>query len=172
MTDSFNFSLARDLARSVTAKLPAITPREAVSSFDEAKRAAWESEFPLAQDWMDALMNTTGYEAKLGWTDLREHMVGRELCGPIYESLVREEPPLIERAFNELRPILSVSEEASEVIDDIVADIYHSVLSRHIHGHSYSFWERVLQVYRDGYWPCGWRGRFPEMEFLVYRFCR
>jgi hypothetical protein len=170
MSDAFNFALARELANAVTSARSVRAENLEILSFAEAKRAAWEDTFQVAQESMDVLMNTKGYEPRLGWTDLREHMVGRELRGPVYRALVRTEPPLIESVFSELHPILATSEEAIEVMDDVVADIYHSVLSRHIHGPGHYFLEQVLSAYRDGFWPCGWRGSFPLVELMAYRF--
>jgi hypothetical protein len=175
MTRTLDMALIEILARTlVEGGRRSQTPHLVIDvpSFEQAKRYAWESKqvFPVEPEVMDLLMNKTGYEASLGWTDMREHMAGRELRGRSYTLHFRRDPSCFDRVFDHVDRILASHPEAREVSEDIASDLYHCALARYLHGARYGFWERVLFVYRHGYWPCGWSGTFPDMQFIGYRF--
>jgi len=175
MTRTFDIVLIETLARSlVEAGIRSQTPHLIVEvpSFEQAKQYAWEQteRFPVEPEMMDLLLNETGREARLCWTDMREHMSGREIQGRTYTLYMKRNPNCFDRVFHHVDQILASHPEAREVSEDIASDLYHCALARYLHGVGYGFWERVLFVYRHGYWPCGWRGTFPDMQFLGYRF--
>jgi len=175
MTRTLDISLIETLARTLVETGPrSQTPHLVVevSTFEQAKRYAWEQTqvFPVEPEVMDLLMNKTGYEARLGWTDMREHMEGSELRGRSYTLYLKRNPSCFDRVFERVDRILASHPEAREASEDVASDLYHCALARCLHGVRYGFWERVLFVYRHGYWPCGWRGTFPDMQFMGYRF--
>ena len=164
-------SLARSLVQpSIRSQTPDLVIH--VPTFQEAKRYALEQTqlFPVEPEVMDLLMNRTGYEPRLGWTDMREHMAGRELRGRSYTLHRKTDPSCFDQVFQRVHQILTSHSDATEVSEDIASDLYHCALSRYIHGAGCGFWERVLFVYRHGFWPCGWHGAFPDMQFMGYRF--
>lgn len=175
MTRTFDISLTETLARALVQ--PGTRSQTShlvieVPSFAQAKRYAWEQaeRFPVEPEVMDLLMNRTGYEARFCWTDIREHMAGRELRGRSYTLHRKRDPGCADRVFERVDKVLATHPQAHEVSEDIATDLYHCALARYLHGVSFGFWERMLFVYRHGYWPCGWSGTFPDMQFLGYRF--
>ena len=175
MTRTLDFALIESLARvlvepSARSQTPHLVIE--VPTFREARRYAQEQAqvFPVEPELMNLLMNKTGYQPQLGWTDMREHMAGRELSGRSYTLHLKREPACFHDVYHRVDKILASHPEASEVSEDIASDLYRCALSRYLHGARYGFWERVLFVYRHGYWPCGWRGTFPDMQFMGYRF--
>ena len=175
MARTIDIGLVESLARALVEPMDrSQTPHLVIEvpSFQEARRYAWEQRyvFPVEPEVMDLLMNTTGYEAQLGWTDMREHMAGRELRGRLYTLHLKRDPSCFDMIYERVDRILASHPEADEVSEDIASDLYHCALSRYLYGARYTFWERVLFVYRHGYWPCGWRGTFPDMRFMGHRF--
>lgn len=106
------------------------------------------------------------------WTDLREHYVS-ELNAMV--SRQRELEP-IEAATDELFDRFTdtlerlVSARFPGILDDIGADLSHCARNRALRGLAPdSFFERLWQIYRQGYWPCGWEGEYPQGSLLVYQ---
>jgi hypothetical protein len=54
--------------------------------------------------------------------------------------------------------------------EDIAADLQHCAMNRALHGLvPDSFWERVWEIYRQGAWPCGWEGEYPQGRIVIFQ---
>lgn len=50
----------------------------------------------------------------------------------------------------------------------IVSDMYMTALSRIAFGiNEDALFEKIYSIYRDGGWPCGWSGRYPDSVKLI-----
>ncbi|MGY0694933.1 hypothetical protein ACW2QC_19560 [Virgibacillus sp. FSP13] len=41
-------------------------------------------------------------------------------------------------------------------------------LNRLVNGKTDNFYERVFKVYKEGGWPCGWKGTYPNGEMIAF----
>lgn len=41
-------------------------------------------------------------------------------------------------------------------------------LNRLVNGKTDNFYEKIFEVYKQGGWPCGWKGTYPIGEIIVY----
>jgi len=55
-----------------------------------------------------------------------------------------------------------------EILDEIIGDLYACVFARAVDEAGSPFFERLLNIYQSGAWPCGWEGRCPEGKLALY----
>jgi len=118
-----------------------------VYDFDEARDCAYRRYLTDADD-------------ALNWTDLREREAGQIDGGTeveaLWETFVAAIPP-------------RVPEPYADVVDDIVADLFHAASSRAAFGEGDRLFDRMWSAYRQGGWPCGWEGAYPDGRLIVYQ---
>jgi len=126
-----------------------------ISDFEEARKRAWEE--------------TYGEEEYL-WTDIRELQMRevRRLSYSISDfDHVREKLSALLGKLT-LYVARGVTGDYSDVVDDIIADLYNCAFSRAVSGTRNSFFEKIYEVYKKGGWPCGWKGEYPAGLMVVY----
>lgn len=74
-----------------------------------------------------------------------------ELLTPLYECLCAKLPDQYDR-----------------ILDDIVGELHGCAYARALDPAGNPFFERLLNIYRAGGWPCGWDGRYPDGKLVVY----
>lgn len=112
----------------------------------------------------------TDQEDAANWTDLREWQVGHVLGAtyantnlvPVRDS-VRGLTDRLFRATNANLPAVYL-----EVVDDVAADLENCALGIAVYGPGESFFDLLWSVYRQGGWPCGWEGNYPEGRLVVF----
>lgn len=121
-----------------------------VHDFDEALEYAYERFHTDADD-------------ALNWTDLREREVGKiEQAGgaqavvAMWERFLALIPPRLPESYEEIQ-------------DDIVADLFHVAASRAVFGDGDRLFDRMWDAYKQGGWPCGWEGEYPEGRLVVFQ---
>lgn len=55
-----------------------------------------------------------------------------------------------------------------DIFEEITEDLLQCALNRLIYGETDNFFERVFQVYKQGGWPCGWDGTYPDGRMFIY----
>ena len=50
----------------------------------------------------------------------------------------------------------------------IEGDLTMCALNRLVNGKTNNFYEKVFELYKEGGWPCGWKGTYPKGEFIVF----
>lgn len=125
-----------------------------------------ERDFPKALELARTQNPQDGYAI---WTDLNEIVMSK-----VYgqqddlDDLVNEE---LFRLGDELGAIFRKRlgrGPYAEIVDEVASDFYHCAYKRAILGGSPHFSERLYECYRDGGWPCGWKGEYPAGLLVVY----
>ena len=80
--------------------------------------------------------------------------VDEELWGCINDALVKKN-----HGFSKLNEFIYV---------DFLSIIAYKALNEKIDEEEEIFLEKQIEVYRNGGFPCGWRGEFPKGEMVVY----
>ncbi|HZH14893.1 MAG TPA: hypothetical protein VE057_11115 [Archangium sp.] len=112
------------------------------------------------------------------WADLKAYQfseyqdVTSSLPPPEYSALHKEldtlEDRIVQAAWDRLvaREDLEASEELAQ---DIAPDLAHVAAARFLGGKQLSpFAEELFSLYRTGGWPCGYKGEYPQGQFIVY----
>ena len=60
-----------------------------------------------------------------------------------------------------------LSNECKEIWDDVYSDLINCIKARAIVGKGNFFFEKIIEVYLSGGWPCGWEGNFPNGRMKV-----
>jgi hypothetical protein len=131
-------------------------------------------------------------EVEWTWEDLTSNLVG-ELIGraecwghpdrkAISKALFRRflYSPLERQLAERLRGLLPAVEPlpgwdhcGQQVAHNAVTDLWYCAENRAFNGPNDNFWERLFRLYRQGLWPCGWRGVYPGPgKFVAYRRAR
>lgn len=125
-----------------------------IHNFQEAKFYAFE------KDDYEGISGST-------WNNIREYQFSQAMSSLYSMSDYRE------RA-KEMRSInipevdeIQYTDEALQIVDKIYTDLLLCVRSRII-GSDTPFFEKMFDIYKVGGWPCGWNGKYPEGNFIVY----
>lgn len=122
-----------------------------ILSIEEAIQAAWED---------------LHGEEQLTWSDIRSVEMRAVWNAAYYASKeFKEIESALKEIINDLTEELAKRFRGSrvEVIgEDVIQDMQNSVYARAVLGPSSPFFERLIRLYKDGIWPCGWEGYFPE----------
>jgi hypothetical protein len=146
-----------DLARSGPLLVPVCNASSvrAITDFEQAKRFCW---------------NELYGGGEYNWTDLREnqmskvHGLGYKLDGyREAEGKLDEYLDVILNSFDE-----RVDEKYGEIFDDVTADLCNCLISRAVQGNAPGFFEDLFGVYKQGLWPCGWDGNYPDGQLIAY----
>ncbi len=127
----------------------------------------------LAWTWQDLTENLV---AELIWTTPYWERPDRNA---IHDQLFRafHGSPLEQQLAGRFREILPQVEPlpgwehcGEQVANNAVTDLWYCAENRAFNGLTDNFWERLFRLYRQGVWPCGWRGVYPEPgKFIAYR---
>jgi len=125
------------------------------------------TDFKQAQDYC---WNELYGNGEYTWTDLRERQMGK-VKGLGYKidgfketkGKLDEYDGVILDSFHH-----RVDEKYQEVFDDVTADLWNCLISRAIQGNAPGFFEKLFDAYKQGLWPCGWDGDYPDGRLIAY----
>ncbi|MDM5186301.1 hypothetical protein QUF99_02375 [Bacillus sp. DX4.1] len=117
------------------------------------------------------------YEATFGddeytWNDIRELEMS-EVWGDYY-NLNEDERSVGLDALTDLidEHVRKSDNGLSDFFHDVVADLRNCAINRAINGKSNNFFEKILEIYKIGGFPCGWDEEYsegnPKGNFIVY----
>jgi len=109
-------------------------------------------------------------EDKLTWKDVRSAEL-RKVYAKMYKlsdfgAVEKELTELPTAFFKCLRRKLP--KQYDEIMDEIIGDLYACAFARAVDEAGSPFFERLLNIYQSGGWPCGWEGQYPEGTLVVY----
>ncbi|MRX72857.1 cytoplasmic protein [Bacillus lacus] len=55
-----------------------------------------------------------------------------------------------------------------DINEEVEGDLTMCALNRLVNGKTDNFYEKIFEVYKQGGWPCGWKGTYPIGEKIVY----
>ena len=55
-----------------------------------------------------------------------------------------------------------------DINEEVEGDLEICALNRLVNGNTDNFYEKIFKVYKQGGWPCGWNGKYPSGEIIVY----
>lgn len=55
-----------------------------------------------------------------------------------------------------------------DINEEVEGDLTMCALNRLVNGKTDNFYEKIFEVYKQGGWPCGWKGTYPMGEIIVY----
>ena len=61
----------------------------------------------------------------------------------------------------------SIPKDMQEAADDIESDLYYCCTNIFF-GRNNPLYNKIWEEYLAGYWPCGWRGNYPNGQIVVY----
>lgn len=114
----------------------------------------------LAQD-----QGIQGFEL---WTDLREQIT-KNINERIFDSNLAKSELLkywYDAAFNKIEN--KIPEQIYDAIDDIHYDLFCIALNSSLGGNKEVFFSQIEEIYKQGGWPCGWKGTYPQGEIIVF----
>jgi hypothetical protein len=143
----------------------------------------------INQGQPDLSINDVRDELTWNWHDLTENLVAdlikteeyyqredrrplhdavfHQFCGSPLERRLRERFTAILPA---CAPLLGWQHPAEQLANNITTELMWCAENRAFNGLTSNFWEHFFGLYRQGVWPCGWRGVFPAPgKFVAYR---
>ncbi|MGG2088038.1 cytoplasmic protein [Priestia aryabhattai] len=55
-----------------------------------------------------------------------------------------------------------------DINEEVEGDLTMCALNRLVNGKTDNFYEKIFEVYKQGGWPCGWKGTYPIGEIIVH----
>lgn len=55
-----------------------------------------------------------------------------------------------------------------DINEEVEGDLTMCALNRLVNGKTDNFYERIFDIYKQGGWPCGWKGAYPNGKIIVY----
>ncbi|NLS89343.1 hypothetical protein EYI23_15490 [Bacillus subtilis] len=108
-------------------------------------------------------------EDEYTWKDIREIEMS-EVWERFYELEDNQKPEDIDALLDIFSDsIRHASTEFKTFFEDIVADLNNCAINRAINGNTNNFFEKVFEIYKAGYFPCGWNGDYPNGTFVVFK---
>ncbi|KYD06490.1 hypothetical protein [Bacillus atrophaeus] len=108
-------------------------------------------------------------EDEYTWRDIREIEMS-EVWERFYELEDDQKPKNIDALLNIFAEnIRSASTDFNPFFEDIVADLNNCAINRAINGNTDNFFEKVFEIYKAGYFPCGWNGDYPNGGFIALK---
>jgi hypothetical protein len=127
----------------------------------------------LSWGWHDLTENLV---AELIWTSASWHRPDREaLHGPLFKrflssSLEKDLRRRLTEILPAAEPLPGWQDCAEHLANNMVSELWYCAENRAFNGLTDNFWERMLRLYQQGVWPCGWWGVFPSPgKFVAYR---
>ncbi len=109
-------------------------------------------------------------EDEYTWSDIRQ-LENSEVKGKLYELDAESKPEGLEDLTEVIADILreSMPEEYSDFFENVVVDLKNCAINRAVNGKLDNFYETILQIYKSGGFPCGWKGNYPdEGQIIAY----
>lgn len=123
--------------------------------FDKALEIAWSQDLP---------------DSHLPWSDLREAKMGEVMEVRYSLSDFNETDAALGKLVDQFGDILSnrLKGKHKELLDEVVGDMYNAAYSRAVNGISDNLLEQIFTIYKNGGWPCGFKGDYPDGNLIVY----
>ncbi len=99
---------------------------------------------------------------------LSEEIIGNDAVDDIFETVSAALGDDIYRAWGEFRARAGLEEENAldnEIVDMVKRDLCWAAVEKALN--KPGFFTGLLSVYRDGHFPCGWDGDYPEGKLAV-----
>lgn len=125
------------------------------NDFEKAKEFAWTQNLP---------------NCPLAWADIREQEMS-EVMGVRYSlSDFDEADAALGELVDQFGDVLSkrIKGDYEELLDEIMGDMYNAAYCRAVKGVSDNLLEQLFMIYKNGGWPCGWEGDYPDGKLIVY----
>ncbi len=107
------------------------------------------------------------WEMETVWLDLREE---KSVCISFDEEfskkLNQDYDFWEEEVYDNLENIVK-NTKYKEFFNDIENDLYNCYINEK-HNLNNDFWNKVFEIYAKGYLPCGWKGSYPNGNFVVF----
>lgn len=130
---------------------------EVITDLEVAKKYAWDEVYG---------------EEEFTWADLRSEKMS-EVWEVIYsdDEKYSKVDSKLSGILDEISYVIRsrLDQSHKELLDDIVSDIKGCLFSRAVQGKDNEFFENILSIYLKGGWPCGWKGKWPIGDVLIYR---
>lgn len=55
-----------------------------------------------------------------------------------------------------------------DINEEVEGDLTMCALNRLVNGKTDNFYEQIFEVYKQGGWPCGWKGAYPIGKIIAY----
>ena len=105
------------------------------------------------------------------WTDLRQREAAL-LLAPTYTNSDGTALRATVRALGQrftLQAACHLPARWIGIADDVGADLQNIALSRFVPGSGTGLFPCLLEAYRQGGWPCGWEGAYPQGRLRVFQ---
>jgi hypothetical protein len=124
----------------------------------------------LIEDFEEATSIAWREDPAPTWNELRESEKSRVLEIRYRDPNLRQRDAELARLLERFGDVLTrrVPRPYRTVLDDVQADLFNCAFSRGFLGKQGRLFEFILTAYQLGGWPCGWQGRFPDGELLVF----
>lgn len=125
------------------------------NSFEKAKEFAWSQDLP---------------NCPLTWPDIREQEMSEVMSVRYSLSNFDEEDAALGELVDQFGDVLSkrLKGDYEELLDEIMGDMYNAAYCRAVNGVSDNLLEKIFMIYKNGGWPCGWEGDYPDGKLIVY----
>jgi hypothetical protein len=143
----------------------------------------------ISQGQPDLTIGDVREEVTWTWQDLTENLVAEliktgkywqrpdrhQLHDPLFREfhgtpLEREMRDRFAAILPEVEPLPGWQHAAGQLANNIVCELMWCAENRAFNGLTDNFWERLLGLYMQGLWPCGWQGIFPRPgKIVAYR---
>lgn len=109
-------------------------------------------------------------DANLCWGDIKElemsKINSKKYSFLNYKELSDQLRNLTDPFFKILKRKLPFTYQA--IVEEVATDLSCILKSRAINGLTNNLFEKMFQVYKDGGWPCGWKGDYPKGQMIVF----
>ncbi len=102
--------------------------------------------------------------SKLSWSDIREAEMAEAMNAPDEGENYR----LFDEFFDVVASKARFDSDYDEIANEIVSDILNVCYWRAVYGSTNGLFEQMLEVYRNGGWPCGWQGDWPGGQLVAF----
>lgn len=106
----------------------------------------------------------------LCWSDIKElemsAVYAKIYNQANYKELSKQLREVSPDFFKTLKTRLSTTYR--NILDEVDSDMRGILVNRAINGLTDNLFEKIFQFYKDGGWPCGWKGDYPQGKMIVF----
>ncbi|MBV7319021.1 hypothetical protein [Bacillus halotolerans] len=108
-------------------------------------------------------------EDEYTWKDIKENEMS-EVWGEIYELNDDQKPQDLDVLLEVFSVnVRRVSAEFNIFFEDVVADLNNCAINRAVNGNTHNFFKKLFEIYKAGYFPCGWYGDYPNGSYIALK---
>lgn len=127
---------------------------EVVNDFDEAQNLAWSQD----SDEVDTVWE---YVKSRETESIVEKVYNLDLV--IHQDELYEFFGDPDNYSNDFLPF-----DYIDINEEVEGDLTMCALNRLVNGKTENFYEKIFDVYKQGGWPCGWKGTYPIGKVIVF----